>query len=659
MTKIVVYSKDHLIPLQNTQNNQIVLNKNSLVLIHHPKESIASIERSGTSAIIHLKNGETIVLENFFNLEGTPENQIVLSNPQGYYDVMLLDEQGQLIQYNPVNNINVLANSPNWISSTQVNAIQAAADESTPWYSSNIIKGGLALVAAEALYLTAFKKDDDKDNTPKDTIAPATPKGTLDEAGKVITGQTEANAKIYVIDANYNVLAEVQADASGNYKLSLSRDIVNNEKVYVYAKDAAGNSSSLLALTGTKDTLAPEVESAQFSEDGAFVTGKTEAKAKVYVYAEDGVTVLAGPITAAADGTFTLNLNPPLSSNDKAKVIAVDEAGNKSTAYEVIVGQDTISPAQPLIEVSTDGTLIKGKGEVGTTVQILDANQNVIAEQVIGSDGTFNITLNPAMTDTSKYSLMLKDSAGNQSKAVELKLGLDTLAPEEVQATLSDDGKKLTGTAEANSTIEVKSGTTVMGTGQADASGKFEITLTTALLNNNKATVIAYDAAKNASPSLEITGTKDTVAPNKVVLRTVTDDIGDSKGSITSDSTTDDSQPKFEGTGEAGATITIYNHGIPIGTTVVTSNSTWSFTPIKPLELGEQSISFTQMDAAKNTSDMSDAFKFTVVAQVSVSESEENIDVESLLSEDNGANSNMRCDSFKSLMIINKLSKFL
>lgn len=103
MTKIVVYSKDHLIPLQNTENNQILLNQNTVVLMHFPKENIASIERSGTTAIVHLKNGETVVLENFFNLDGTPANVIVLTNPQGYYDVMLLDEQGQLIHYNPIN----------------------------------------------------------------------------------------------------------------------------------------------------------------------------------------------------------------------------------------------------------------------------------------------------------------------------------------------------------------------------------------------------------------------------------------------------------------------------------------------------------------------------------------------------------------------------
>ncbi len=636
MTKIVVYSKDHLIPLQNTENNQILLNQNTVVLMHFPKENIASIERSGTTAIVHLKNGETVVLENFFNLDGTPANVIVLTNPQGYYDVMLLDEQGQLIQYNPINNIHQLSATPNWISATQVDAIQESAESTAPWYASKLVKTGLAVLGAEAIYLAAFKKDDDHENKATDTIPPATPKGTLDAAGKVIIGQAEANVKIFVVDANNKVLAETKADASGNYTLSLSRDVVNNEKVYVYAQNAAGKPSPYLMLTGTKDTLAPELEWVQFSTDGAFVTGKTEAKAKVYVYAEDGVTVLAGPISAANDGTFTLNLTPVLAENSKAKVVAVDEAGNKSPAYEVIVGQDTIPPAQPALEVKSDGTSIKGTGEVGTTVQILDANQNVIAEKVIGPDGTFMISFSPAIADAAKYTLSLKDDAGNESKPIDLKVGLDTLAPDKVQATLNIDGNKLTGTAEANSSIEIRSGNTVIGTGKADATGHFEITLTTALLNNNKATVIAYDAAKNASPSLDIIGTKDTIAPNKVVLKTVTDDVGTSKGTIAANANTDDTQPKFEGTGEAGATVTIYNHGIPIGTTVVSANLAWSFTPDKALSLGEQSISFTQVDAAKNTSDMSDSFKFTVVTQVNASASEENIDVESLLSEDNG-----------------------
>lgn len=312
-------------------------------------------------------------------------------------------------------------------------------------------------------------------------------------------------------------------------------------------------------------------------------------------------------------------------------MVAVDDAGNKSLAYEVIVGQDTIAPAQPALEVKSDGTSVKGTGEVGTTVQILNASKDVIAEKVIGPDGTFTISFSPAITDAAKYTLSLKDDAGNESKPIDLKVGLDTLAPEKVHATLNIDGNKLTGTAEANSSIEIRSGNTVIGTGKADATGHFEITLTTALLNNNKATVIAYDAAKNASPSLDIIGTKDTIAPNKVVLKTVTDDVGTSKGTIAANTNTDDTQPKFEGTGEAGATVTIYNHGIPIGTTVVSANLAWSFTPEKALSLGEQSISFTQVDAAKNTSDMSDSFKFTIVAEVNSSDIDETLDVQSLL----------------------------
>ncbi len=47
--------------------------------------------------------------------------------------------------------------------------------------------------------------------------------------------------------------------------------------------------------------------------------------------------------------------------------------------------------------------------------------------------------------------------------------------------------------------------------------------------------------------------------------------------------------------------------------------------------MGEQSISFTQVDAAKNTSDMSDSFKFTIVAEVNSSDIDETLDVQSLL----------------------------
>lgn len=612
MARIVVYSKQHLININTIDENKVILSQPSIVSLPYSKEDIVSIEYVGTQAILHFKNGEQLILENFFNTEGAPLHNIVLNNPTGYYDLMLLNEEGGIIQYNPIANLTQVISVPTWISQAQLN-VMSSESQAEPWYQSSLMKTGLAVIAAEAIYLAAFKKDDKKSEADLDITPPTAPKSMLDAEGKKIIGQADAGAKIIVLDLNNTVLGQAYADVTGSYSFVLSREIINGEQIVIYAEDQAGNKSSPITLTGNKDTIAPIITSAQISATGADVSGKAEAKAKIYIYAEDGTTLLAGPAVVSSGGIFSLSITPPLALNTKAKVMAVDEAGNTSKVYDIIVGQDTIPPEQPSLEVSQDGMSIMGiKGEAGAKAQIRDTNNKVIAETTIVADGRFELKLDQPIVEKDQWVLVVVDTAGNSSDSIYLKPSLDTIAPNKVQASVDNTGLKVTGTAEANSTIEIRMDNGVIGTGKADVNGKFEITLTSMLENNKTANIIAYDAAKNASSPLEIVGTKDTIQPNKVVLSSVSHDEGEKPLNIAANSETTDLTPKFQGKGEAGATVTIYDHGIVIGTTIVDANSTWAFTP-NALSVGHHSITLSQRDAANNSSDLSDTFTFTIV----------------------------------------------
>ncbi|MFX4547595.1 Ig-like domain repeat protein, partial [Acinetobacter baumannii] len=75
----------------------------------------------------------------------------------------------------------------------------------------------------------------------------------------------------------------------------------------------------------------------------------------------------------------------------------------------------------------------------------------------------------------------------------------------------------------------------------------------------------------NRSESLDIVGAKDTIPPTKPILNSVEDDVGDIKGAIAAGSETDDARPKLTGSGEANATLTIYDNGVAIGVVTVTA----------------------------------------------------------------------------------------
>ena len=634
MANIVVLNKENLATLQNLQGSQhAVLNQAqaAVVQVGYSKEDIAAIERSGTKAIIRLKNGEKIVIENFFNENGQTENELVFPDREGHFDVAEFDETGRFINYNPIQKLTELATSQQWLQ-TQPTVVELSAPlAEAAWYQKPWVKPALVVLGAEAIYLAAF---DDDSSKPKDITAPESPSATLDpETADKITGKAEARARVYAINEEGKEVAHTYADSEGNYTLTLTTPLTDGARVAVYAKDAAGNISRPVAVTGSKDTIAPEQPQAQFNDEGSIISGKAEPGAKIYVYAEDGTTLIAGPITAANDGTFAILLAEALPKGSKAQVVAVDAAGNRSPHHNVEVGKDTIAPEQAQLEVDEKGKHVHGIAEANATVEIRDAQGKVVESTQADDTGRFDLALDTAITEQAKWVLVVKDAAGNESPSISLKPKLDTLAPQPVQASVNADGNQITGTAEPFAQIKVtamSNGQPVtIGTGQANAEGDFEVDLITLLANNASASVYAIDAANNQSVATQVVGTKDTIAPNKISVNTliVNDAVGEEKGKIPQHGETDDTRPSFEGYGEANATLTVYNHGIAIHTLQVPNTGIWKYIPEHDLSVGVQRFSFSQMDASGNTSAMSDVFSFTVVEPESplVTESDETL----------------------------------
>lgn len=610
MTRIIVASKKGLDVLQDGQLNKVILNQPTIIQIGISQKDIASMEKQGGRLVIHLKNGETIVLENFFNeATNTTEHSLVFPTEHGKFVEAQFDAQGKVIDYKGLNHVTDLG-----YGSTSPAAANIAVDSDPSFSMGSVLKAGLAVLAAEGLYLWAFKKDDKEDSSSApDLIAPAAPTATLADDTVTVTGKTEANAKIYLKDAAGNTVASGVADVSGNYTIKLDKPLVNGDKLNVIAQDGAGNNSKATVVTGTKDTIAPDAPQAQLNDDGTLVTGKAEANAKITVY--DATGKVLGTVFANKDGIYSLKITPPLTNEAGGKVVAEDAAGNKSEEVKIIAGKDTVPPASPFVEVNKEGSVIHGKTEANAKVQIKDVDGKVIGTGMADAQGDFQITLSPALKESQKGTVVVEDAAGNTSKPIEIKPGFDSIAPDKPTAQINADGNSVTGTAEANAKIEIKDVTgKVIGSGTADANGKFTISISPALTDNNHGSVSAIDNAGNRSESFDIVGTKDTIPPTKPILNSAEDDVGDVKGTIGSGSETDDARPKLTGSGEANATLTIYDNGIAIGVVTVSTGKSWTFTFDKDLALGKHSITLTQTDAAGLTSEASSPFIFYVVA---------------------------------------------
>ncbi|EMC7871741.1 Ig-like repeat protein Blp2 [Acinetobacter baumannii] len=624
MTRIIVASKEGLDVLQDGQLNKVVLNQPTIIQIGVSQKDIASMEKQGGSLVIHLKNGETIVLENFFNeATNTTEHSLVFPTEQGKFVEAQFDAQGKVIDYRGLNHVTDLA-----YTSTSPSTATMAVDNDPSFSMGNVLKAGLAVLAAEGLYLWAFDKDD-KDDSPVNIPQTAAPKEVkLADDAVTVTGKAEANAKIYIRDLSGNTIASGTADASGNFTIKLDKPLTDGNKLNVFAQNGGGKESSAYPITGPKDTIAPDAPEAQLSEDGSILDGKTEPDAKVMIYDASGKFI--DTVTASKEGKFSYKFTPPLTSEAGGKVVAIDLAGNESKPTLIFAGKDTIPPKAPLLEVNKEGTVIEGTAEANTKVYVKDADGNVIGTGTANAQGEFQITLSSALKDSQKATILVEDAAGNTSKPLEIKSGYDTLAPDKPTAQINADGTTVTGTAEANAKIEIKnSAGKIIGTGTADANGKFTITISPALTDNKTADVIAIDGAGNSSGAFEVTGTKDTIPPDRPVFTKLENDNGTTLKQILPNSETDDTTPKFTVKVESHATLTVYDNGVAISMIEIGDlgkSTTWSFTLDKELSLGKHTITLMQKDAAGLTGEVSSPFTFYVVAPKAASLSETSVD---------------------------------
>lgn len=612
MTRVVVSSKKNSNILQDGQIKAVILDQPSIVQIGVNQDDIKSIMKQGNDLVITLKNGEKIIVSDFYTDANVTEHTLAFPEEDGSYSIAQFDDSGQFVRYVPTTQLTQFAYTQ---PPSQTIATSDGAED-LGITKSQLLKAGLVALAAEGLYLLAVKDDDDdkKKSEPQeiDRTPPAI-KAVIDtKDSQTITVKTEANAAIKIIDKNGQIIATGQADAQGNYTFKLPTPLPAGENVTVTATDSAGNTSKSDVI-GNKDVTAPDAPTAQLNADGTIVTGKTEANAKVSIYDADGK--LLGTVTANKQGLYSIKVSPALTSEKGGTVVAEDAAGNKSTPSKVFAGKDTVAPDQPTVEVNKEGTSIVGRAEANSKVVIKDADGKVIGSGTTDAQGKFEISLSPALAADKKGSVVLEDAAGNVSKPLEITAGKDTIAPDKAAAQINAAGDTVTGIAEANSKVEIKGpdGKTI-GTGTVGADGKFTITISPALTDKNIGKVYIIDAAGNRSDATDVLGAKDTIAPNKPVLQTVTDDVGPVKGAVAAGANTDDTKPTLSGIGEAKAVLTIYDNGQPVGTVTVGDNGKWSFNFTQELGLGTHKITLTQTDAAGNISEMSDGFSFNVVA---------------------------------------------
>jgi hypothetical protein len=266
--------------------------------------------------------------------------------------------------------------------------------------------------------------------------------------------------------------------------------------------------------------------------------------------------------------------------------------------------------------ITSDNTpTLTGSAAANSTVNVFDGTTKIGTATANGS-GQWTLTT-PVLSDGT-HNLTATDTLSGQTSAASaaFSLTIDThvpAAPVLVSDPLVNTNQvQLSGTAEANSTVTVYDGTTVVGTGTTSSSGTWSITTKTLPSGADALTATAIDAAGTISAISQpldpvVPPAPPPAAPTIASFSTDTGVVGDH---ITSDNT-----PTLTGGAVANSTVNVFDGTTQIGTATANGSGQWSLTtPV--LSDGTHNLTATDTDTSGQTGAASAAFSVTIDTHV-------------------------------------------
>jgi hypothetical protein len=494
---------------------------------------------------------------------------------------------------------------------------------------------------------------------------------TTDDNTPTFSGKAEGGSTVTILD-NGKAIGSVVADSNGNWTFTPGTALENGAHDFTTTvTDPAGNTSAEGEhLTVTVDVVPGQVALTTLVDDVGTITGTIvqngvtddtrptlngTAKAGSIVTVKDGDNVL-GSTTAKADGSWSFTPTTDLGQGAHSlSATAIDPAGNPSSSGSWSFTVDTVKPTAPTIDSAADDVgsvqpqnmasgsatddptpTLSGRAEANSIVTISDQN-GVLGSAKTDAHGDWTFTPSSKLSEGDhRFTVTATDAAGNVSdKSNTFVLTLDFSAPDAslvaitgvddqvggqkgnvvAGGTTDDNRPTISGTgAEAGNTITVYNGTTVIGTATVQADGTWSLKPTLPLADGLVTlTAKETDSVGNTTvPSPEYAITVVTVAPNPPVITSVEDNAEPHTGALQKGDVTNDNTPTLNGTALAGGTVTVFDNGVAIGSTVANSNGAWTFTPETALKDGNHNLTASVTDSIGQTSPTTGGFGIVI-----------------------------------------------
>ena len=472
----------------------------------------------------------------------------------------------------------------------------------------------------------------DTTNPPAPVVLTPAHLARTNDTTPLISGTAEANASVAVfIDGN--LMGTVNADSAGDWDYTVLPGQALVAGTYVataQATDLAGN-TGLVTTPGNSFTvdltlpspplISAPLDGSRSNDPTPTIVGTAEANATVTVFIEGN---LVGTVPADASGNWSYTLLPGQSLVEgtyTATASATDQAGNLgSTSAGVAFTVDVTPPPAPVTLTPADGARttdttpdVTGTAEANASVQVL-IDGNPVGSTTANGGGSWTFTVPTSLGGGDHTaSARATDLAGNTGVQGNINtFTVDTAAPNPPAVVAPADGARtndttpdVSGTAEADATVQVVIDGTPVGSTTANGSGAWTFTVPSTLAEgSHTASARATDVAGNTSGLSNVnTFTVDSSAPPAPVVATPAD------GSRTNDTT-----PTIGGTAEANASVQVMIDGNVVGTVTADSSGNWTY-PLLPgqaLVEGTYAATARATDVAGNLGPASAANAFTV-----------------------------------------------
>ena len=493
--------------------------------------------------------------------------------------------------------------------------------------------------------------------------------GYTNDSTPVLTGNAEIGSTItitYTFEGETGTATVTATDGTWSY--TPAANLLDGAYTYsVTVTDAAGNISTPSILNFNIDTAAPAVGTYTVSNNNGATPitiaqdGLTndntpvlrgsgaEAGSVITISAtnSEGVTTELGTAIVADNGQWRFVATTLDQGLNTLSITATDAAGNVTTGASFNVNVDSLPPEAP---AGVTATVSDGAGGTEDLTNGLSTDQNVItfggtaeADSIItiydgtnvlgsvvatGGEWTF---ITPVLSNgLHSFTATATDAAGNVSAVAPptpYTQTIDAAIPEattslvvtddsgispvvlENDADTRDTTPVLSGLTDPETVIYIFDNGTLLDSVTSDINGQWSYTFTQAQALDQGIHIIGV-GPNNTTPADTLTINIDSLPPAVVTDLVVNNNNGGQPVEVTTGATNDNT-PLLTGTGEEGATITVYDGNTVLGTTTVDAEGNWSF-QTATLTSGPHSFSVTASDALGNVSERSTAVPVTI-----------------------------------------------